>query len=96
MVLEEKKRIRMIISGRVQGVCFRAYACEEGRRLGLKGWVKNLPNGCVELLAEGAMDKLKKLETFCWKGSPFAKVNEVNIKEEPVQAQELRSFEITY
>ncbi len=92
----EKKRVRMLISGRVQGVCYRAYACEEGQRLKLKGWVRNLHNGCVELLAEGDQEKIEKLESFCRQGSPFARVRKVESKEEPIQANELRSFEIVY
>ncbi len=92
----ENKRVRMTISGRVQGVCYRAYTCEEGQRLKLKGWVRNLPNGCVELLAEGDQEKLERLEPICWQGSPCGRARKVESIEEPVQINELRSFEITY
>ncbi len=85
----------MIISGRVQGVCYRAYACEEGQRLKLKGWVRNLPNGCVELVAEGDPEKIKSLESFCWKGAPYARVAKVESVEEPIDSNELPPFEIT-
>ncbi len=91
-----KKRIRMIITGRVQGVCYRAYACDEGQRLKLKGWVRNVPNGSVELLAEGSSENLEALEAFCWQGSPFANVTRVESVEEAIIENELRLFEITY
>ncbi len=60
-----EKRIRLLISGRVQGVCFRAYARDEARRLGLKGWVRNLPDGRVEALAQGDPAKLGTFEAWC-------------------------------
>ena len=92
----EERRVRMLISGRVQGVCFRAYTCEEARRLGLKGLVRNLPDGRVEVLAEGSPEKLHQFETFCWKGPPFAAVRDVQISEEDIQGGGLPPFRITY
>jgi len=89
-------RIRLWISGRVQGVCFRAYTLEEGRRLGLRGIVRNLPDGRVEVLAQGQREKLKKLEAFCRKGPPYADVRSVEITEEDPQAGVLPPFRISY
>lgn len=66
-----------MISGRVQGVCFRAYAIEEAQRLGLTGWVKNRGDEKVEALAEGPRDKLKEFEAWCHRGSPASEVADV-------------------
>ena len=46
-------RVQAVVSGRVQGVCFRAETQKQACQLGLTGWVRNLPDGRVELLAEG-------------------------------------------
>jgi acylphosphatase len=94
--LTRDRVVRMLISGRVQGVCFRAYARDEARRLGLKGWVRNLPDGRVEVLAQGEPDTLKALESFCRKGPPYARVAAVEVIEERTAKGELSSFEITY
>jgi acylphosphatase len=93
---EATKRIRMIISGRVQGVFYRAYTHEEARRLGILGWVKNLPDGRVEVLAEGDPERLKALEAWCWEGPPYARVSNVEVCEEPVKVGEFTSFDIRY
>ena len=47
------KRVHVLIKGRVQGVFFRAAAQREARRLGITGWVKNRPDGGIEIMAEG-------------------------------------------
>ena len=88
--------VRMRISGRVQGVFFRAYTRDEARRLGLKGWVRNLPDGCVEVLAQGSSERLKALESFCRQGPPHARVQDVEVIEEATEGKELPPFEITY
>jgi acylphosphatase len=71
------KRMRLVVSGRVQGVCFRLYTVREASRLGLKGWVRNLRSGEVEVLAEGDEARLKDLELWCWHGPPHAAVTAV-------------------
>ena len=86
----------MFISGRVQGVCFRAYTCEEARRLGLKGMVRNLVDGRVEVLAEGSPEGLKLLEEFCWKGPPSAHVLNVDVFEEEDEGKVLPPFGVSY
>jgi len=65
------------VSGRVQGVWFRASTCEEAQRLGLRGWARNLPDGRVEVLACGAQQSLARLEEWLWEGPPLAQVNAV-------------------
>jgi len=68
------RRARFVVSGRVQGVCYRMYACEEAERLGLSGYVRNLPNGDVEVVAEGADEALREFLTWCRHGPPYARV----------------------
>ena len=56
-----QKRIHLVVRGRVQGVFFRASTQREAKRLGLTGWVKNRPDGGVEIVAEGEEDQVKDL-----------------------------------
>ena len=71
------KRLHLIVSGRVQGVCFRLYTVREAARLGLSGWIRNLRNGDVEVLTEGDEAGLKELEQWCSHGPPHAVVTGV-------------------
>ena len=68
---------RFIVSGRVQGVFFRASAREQALGLGLSGHAKNLDDGRVEVLASGAADALDALERWLEQGPPAAKVKQV-------------------
>lgn len=79
------KRVRSLISGRVQGVAFRYYARDEAERLGVAGWVRNLRDGRVELLAEGDAASVDALIGWCRRGPPSARVEAVDVRiEEPV------------
>lgn len=82
-----KIRIHAFVSGKVQGVFFRASTREEAERLGLRGWVKNLPDGRVELVAEGEDESIRKLIGFLHKGPPRAGVEKVIIKKETFKGQ---------
>ncbi len=73
----ETMRVRVIIWGRVQGVGYRASALEQGERRGLRGWVRNLPDGGVELEAEGARAVLGELIAWCGHGPLGARVDGV-------------------
>ena len=75
------KRLRAIVSGRVQGVSFRAATCREARELGVVGWVRNLPDGSVELEVEGPDDRVAALLAWCEHGPPFARVTHVAVTE---------------
>lgn len=68
---------RFVVRGRVQGVFFRATTQQTARQLGLTGWVRNLPDGGVELIACGAPARLEELERWLWQGPPSARVEEV-------------------
>ena len=70
-------RLQVRITGHVQGVGFRFYAEREARRLGLTGWVRNLPDGDVELLAEGEDVALQRMLAWCREGPPSAAVMNV-------------------
>ena len=73
------RRVRVIISGRVQGVGYRAATATEARRLGIFGWVQNRPDGSVELEAEGPDDKVAALLAWAEYGPPSAQVTKVKV-----------------
>lgn len=75
------RRVSVIISGRVQGVFFRATAREKAVGLGLTGWVRNRPDGSVELLAEGTDAAVAALLQWCQSGPPRARVDECRVKQ---------------
>jgi acylphosphatase len=72
------------VRGRVQGVGFRASAAHEARRLGVDGWVRNLPDGSVELEARGAPAAVDALCTWLAQGPRGARVTGVDVHEFPV------------
>ena len=86
-------QVNLIISGRVQGVFYRASCEEVAQSLGLKGWVCNLPTGQVEVLAQGEKEKIEKLISWCKKGPPSAKVSDVKVEWQE-SAELLENFEI--
>ncbi len=85
---------RFLVSGRVQGVFFRAGTQDRARRLGLTGWVHNLPDGRVELIACGDDAKLKQLEEWLWQGPPHAHVEGVTATD--VGNQSFTDFAVTH
>ncbi|HEY1816695.1 MAG TPA: acylphosphatase [Kofleriaceae bacterium] len=78
------RRVHAIVSGRVQGVSFRATTCREARRLGVVGWVRNLPDGTVELEAEGDDARIAELLAWCEHGPSSARVSRVAVDDLPV------------
>ncbi|MCD6547586.1 MAG: acylphosphatase [Nanoarchaeota archaeon] len=86
------KRFHIFVSGRVQGVFFRANAVNVAKTLGIKGWVRNRKDGRVEIVAEGEDEKLKEFIKWVKKGPILAKVTKVEIKEE-TPAGEFKEFE---
>ncbi len=77
-----KRRAHVWITGRVQGVFFRAYTQDAAQRLGVAGWVRNLPDGRVEAVFEGDADKVEKMIAWCHEGSPMGRVDRVEVLEE--------------
>ena len=74
----ETEARRWIVSGRVQGVGFRAFAARMARGLGLGGGTSNLPDGRVLVVAEGPAHALDRLEAALWEGPRFARVQRVD------------------
>jgi acylphosphatase len=78
------ERIHLWITGRVQRVGFRLWACDQAERLGLAGWVRNLDDGRVEAVAEGEPPLLQAFSAACRQGPPAARVDAVQrMEEEP-------------
>jgi acylphosphatase len=72
---------RMVVSGRVQGVGFRYFVHEAATLEGATGWVRNLPDGRVELLLEGDRETVDRLERRVRRGPPAARVEAVTVEE---------------
>lgn len=75
-----KKRLHLIIEGLVQGVGFRQATVQTAKMLSLTGWVKNLPDGHVEAVAEGSEDKLQDFLKWAQQGPRGARVTEVHVR----------------
>lgn len=82
---ETKTCIRAVVSGKVQGVFFRDSAQKKAYELGLTGWIKNLDNGDVELVACGEKDPIMVLTEWLWEGPKNAEVSNVYWKEITVE-----------
>ena len=91
----KKIRVHLIIEGRVQGVWFRESTKRKALSLGVYGWVRNLPDGTVEVVAEGDEDKVRELVKWCHKGPPAAEVTNVREQEEEYIG-EFSSFNVLY
>ena len=85
--------LRFLVSGRVQGVFYRAATEATARSLGLTGWVRNCEDGDVELVACGAPAQLEALEKWLWQGPPQAQVT--GVQRTPVAPQACADFTIT-
>ena len=86
--------VHVIISGEVQGVWFRASTKQKAEELGLTGWVRNTPNGCVEAIFEGEEDIVNKMVDWCYNGPPMAKVDNVEVKKQKTVG--FKDFSIRY
>ena len=75
-------RVHVSITGQVQGVFFRRSAKIEAEKLGIVGWVRNESDGSVEIMAQGEKKNVDKFIKWCKKGPPFAKVENVEVKEQ--------------
>jgi acylphosphatase len=76
----DKAQVRIVVRGRVQGVFFRSATAQEGRGLGLCGWVRNRPDGTVEIRAEGARGNLEMLLAWAHQGPLAARVTGVEVE----------------
>lgn len=80
------------VEGKVQGVFFRAETQNKAEQIGLKGYVKNEPDGSVLIEAEGAEDQLEQLKEWCWEGPPAARVD--NVSAEKADMKNYQRFEV--
>ena len=77
-----KSNVHVIISGRVQGVWFRANTRQKAEQLGVTGWVRNTHDGCVEAIFEGEENCVEEMLEWCNHGPPLAKIENVEIKKQ--------------
>lgn len=91
----ENIRVRLIIEGRVQGVWFRDSTRRQAQMLGVTGWVRNRPEGSVEVLAEGREEAVQQLAVWCRKGPPGSRVDRV-MEEVEAWQDEFDSFDIVF
>jgi len=89
------KCVHVYISGKVQGVFFRAVTQKTAIGFNLTGWVRNVPDGRVEAIFEGEDTNIDKMIAWCHIGPPAARVIEVLIEAEPYSG-EFRDFSIKY
>jgi acylphosphatase len=80
--MSAERRVRVLVSGTVQGVSFRATTRERARAAGVDGWVRNRDDGRVEAVFEGPAAAVEELVAFCHEGSPAAAVRDVAVTEE--------------
>ena len=87
------RRVVVVISGRVQGVFFRASCAEEAARRGIGGWVRNRYDGSVEAAFEGETDAVDRMIAWCREGPRGASVTQVDTREEAPTGE--RGFHVT-
>lgn len=87
------QRLRLRITGRVQGVCYRANACKAAQRFGVTGWVRNLKDGSVEAELEGLEPAVQAMRAWCQQGPAGARVDKVE-ELPPTDAPPYDGFEI--
>ncbi len=90
----ERVRAHVWITGRVQGVAFRAYTVDEASARGVGGWVRNTPDGRVESVFEGDRAAVEAMIAWCRKGPPAARVSSVDVVWEEPKGE--RDFGVRY
>ncbi|MBT4890695.1 MAG: acylphosphatase [Rhodospirillales bacterium] len=80
------KSVRAIITGRVQGVWYRAWTCEQATTRNLDGWVRNNPDGSVEAIFSGPVATVDDMISACHEGPRLAQVNSIDTREENAPA----------
>lgn len=93
--MADKKRVRAIIKGRVQGVNFRMETWRAAEDIGVCGWVRNKSDGTVEALIEGDSARVDQMLQWCQKGPPVARVTDIEATEETYQG-EFKDFSVRY
>ena len=78
----EKKRVHVLISGKVQGVWFRESTKQKAEQLGVFGWIRNTSDGRVEAVFEGEKNKVDEMIEWCNNGSDQARVENIEVEEQ--------------
>jgi acylphosphatase len=89
-----KKSVRLYIKGTVQMVFFRQFIKENAERYNVKGFVRNLEDGRVEVFAEGDIENVEKMIELCKQGPKYSKIENVEIKEE--KFQDFKEFKLLH
>jgi acylphosphatase len=92
--MSEEVAVRWVISGRVQGVGFRWFTLRRAQALGLTGWVSNLPDGRVEVVAKGPSEAIADLEAALREGPQWADVDRVENANFPHEAEIGKFFDV--
>jgi acylphosphatase len=87
--------IHVNITGRVQGVFFRAYTQKAAQELGINGYVKNMPDGSVQAVFQGGQEQIDQMVAWCHTGSPSSSVAKVRI-EKAIDTAAFHRFDIQY
>lgn len=93
-MLRSVRRVRVLVSGRVQGVFFRQKTIRLARSADCSGWVMNRPDGRLEAVFEGPAEAVERLVAWCHEGPEHAVVERVEVTEE--EPEGLESFEVRY
>lgn len=86
------KTLRVYLSGTVQGVMFRKYIEEQGNKIGVRGFVRNMEDGKVEVIIEGVDDKVREMLEVCKAGTQHAQVRDIQVQE--IKYQGFEGFKI--
>jgi len=89
-----KKSVRLYIDGTVQGVFFRIFLKENAERYNVKGFVRNLEGGRIEIFLEGDADNVNKMIELCKKGPRHAQIRNVDLK--PERFQDFKTFKVLH
>ena len=89
-----KKAVRLYIEGTVQGIFFRQFIKDNAERFNIRGFVRNLEDGRVEVFAEGEMENVDSLIELCKKGPKHSQIRRVDVKEEKIQ--DFKEFKILH
>ena len=87
-----KKAVRLFISGTVQGVFFRRFIKDNADKLGVRGFVRNLEDGRIEIFVEGDSDKVDNMIAICKRGPAHSNLRKIDEKEEKLQ--DFKEFKI--
>jgi acylphosphatase len=93
--MTENIRVKLIVQGKVQGVCYRAFAEDLARQYKIRGYARNLSSGDVEIVASGNRNNIESFINELWKGPSMAIVRDI-IKSEEKYKEEFKDFSVRY